>query len=58
MLNILLTDFHDKLTTKKWATIAQCSPDTALRDINDLLKKGMLKRSEASGRSTSYEVVL
>ena len=57
-LNILLTDFYGKLTTKKWATIMKCSADTALRDINDLVEKGMLKKSEASGRSTSYEVAL
>lgn len=58
MLNILLTDFYGKLTTKKWATMTQCSADTALRDINDLVEKGMLVKSAASGRSTSYEVVL
>ena len=58
MLNALLTDFYGKLTTKKWAVMTKCSIDTALRDINDLIEKGMLKKSEASGRSTSYEVVL
>ncbi|WP_440453991.1 Fic family protein [Psychrobacter sp. ASPA161_9] len=58
MLNILLTDFYGKLTTKKWATMTKCSTDTALRDINDLVEKGMLEKSTASGRSTSYEVVL
>lgn len=58
MLNTLLTDFYGKLTTKKWAVMTKCSIDTALRAINDLIEKGMLKKSEASGRSTSYEVVL
>lgn len=58
MLNTLLTSFYGKLTTKKWATITKCSADTALRDINDLVEKGMLKKSNASGRSTSYEVML
>lgn len=58
MLNILLTDFYGKLTTKKWATITKCSADTALRDINDLVEKVMLKKSDASGRSMSYEVIL
>ncbi|MGM8897342.1 MULTISPECIES: Fic family protein [unclassified Psychrobacter] len=58
MLNILLTDFYGKLTTKKWATMMKCSADTALRDINDLVEKGMLQKSEASGRSTSYEIEL
>ena len=58
MLNTLLTDFYGKLTTKKWAIVTKCSIDTALRDIKDLIEKGMLKKSEASGRSTSYEVAL
>ncbi len=58
MLNILLTDFYGKLTTKKWATMMKCSADTALRDINDLVEKGMLQKSRASGRSTSYEIAL
>ena len=58
MLNTLLTDFYGKLTTKKWAVMTKCSIDTALRDINDLIEKGMLRKSEASGRSTSYEVDL
>ncbi len=38
--------------------MTKCSADTALRDINDLVEKGMLKKSDASGRSTSYEVML
>jgi len=58
MLNILLTDFYGKLTTKKWATMTKCSIDTALRDINDLIEKDMMQKSVASGRSTSYEVAL
>ena len=40
----------------KWAAIARCSPDTALRDINELLARGVLKKSVSGGRSTSYEV--
>ena len=58
MLNTLLTDFYGKLTTKKWAVMTKCSIDTALRDINYLIEKGMLKKSQASGRSTSYELAL
>lgn len=49
MLNIIPTDFYGKLTTKKWATIMKCSADKALRDINDLVEKGMLQKSVASG---------
>ena len=58
MLNTLLTDFYGKLTTKKWVVMIKCSIDTALRYINDLMENGMLKKSEASGRSTSYELAL
>ena len=50
----LLDDFFGNLTTKKWAKIAKCSSDTALRDIQDLLKKGILVKDNAGGRSTNY----
>ena len=56
LLNQLLDGFDGKLTTSKWAAIAKCSQDTALRDINELQERGVLMRSEASGRSTSYEI--
>jgi Fic family protein len=39
-----------------WAAIAKCSPDTALRDINELMARGVLRKSAAGGRSTSYEL--
>lgn len=56
LLNKLLDGFEGKLTTSKWAIIAKCSPDTALRDITDLLERGALVKSNAGGRSTSYEL--
>lgn len=56
LLNRLLDGFEGKLTSSKWATIAKCSPDTALRDIQDLLERGLLQKSEAGGRSTSYAI--
>ena len=56
LLNKLLDGFEGKLTSSKWAAIAKCSPDTALRDINDLLARGVLRKTEASGRSTGYEL--
>jgi Fic family protein len=56
LLNRLLDGFEGKLTTSKWAAIAKCSPDTALRDITDLLARGVLRKSEAGGRSTNYEL--
>lgn len=56
LLNRLLDGFDGKLTSGKRAAIAKCSADTALRDINDLLAKGPLVKSSASGRSTHYEL--
>jgi len=54
MLNKLLDGFIGKLTTSKWAKIAKCSHDTALRDIQDLVEKSILIKDDAGGRSTSY----
>jgi Fic family protein len=54
----LLDGFEGKLTTTKWAKLTKCSQDTALRDIADLLDRGILTRNEAGGRSTSYELHL
>jgi Fic family protein len=56
MLNRLLDGFDGKLTSSKWAAIAKCSPDTALRDLNDLVALGALRRSSEGGRSTGYEL--
>ncbi len=57
MLNRLLDRFEGKLTTSKWAKLAKCSQDTALRDIDDLMGRGILARAPAGGRSTSYSFV-
>ncbi|MEB2316968.1 MAG: Fic family protein [Xanthomonadaceae bacterium] len=54
VLNRLLDSFDSKLTSSKWASVARCSPDAALRDINDLMARGLLRKSDAGGRSTSY----
>ncbi len=56
MLHRLLDDFVGKLTSSKWATIAKCSQDTALRDIDGLLGFGLLARDTTGGRSTSYRL--
>jgi Fic family protein len=56
VLNKLLDGFEGKLQTSKWAKIAKCSQDTALRDIQDLIDKGILKKEDAGGRSTNYEL--
>lgn len=56
LLNKLLDGFEGKLTSSKWAKIAKCSKDTAIRDINDLIEKGILQKETAGGRSTNYEL--
>lgn len=56
LLNRLLDGLDGKLTSSKWASIAKCSPDTALRDINELMALGALRRMPAGGRSTAYEI--
>ena len=56
MINRLLNGFEGKLTSSKWAKLEKCSQDTALRDIEDLIKKGVLMRDSAGGRSTSYSL--
>ena len=56
VLSLLAGDFEGKLTAKKWAKLCKVSPDTALRDINDLIAKGVLERNAAGGRSTSYSL--
>lgn len=57
MINKLFGDFEGKLQTSKWAKIAKTSTDTALRDINDLVEKKILRRTEEGGRSANYELV-
>jgi Fic family protein len=56
VVNRLLDGFEGKLTSSKWAALAKTSADTALRDINDLVARGILVRDEAGGRSTGYSL--
>ena len=56
IVNRLLDGFEGNFTTAKWAKIAHCSQDTALRDINGLVEIGVLERSPAGGRSTRYNL--
>jgi Fic family protein len=56
ILNRLLDGFEGKLTSSKWALIEKCSPDTALRDIQDLVDQGILVKDQGGGRSTSYSL--
>ena len=56
MVNRLIDGFEGKLTSSKWAKIAKCSPDTALRDIEGLIVEGILRKDATGGRSTSYSL--
>ena len=58
VINRLLDGFEGQLNNKKWAGLGKCSSDTALRDINDLVDRGMLRRTEQGGRSTSYALAI
>jgi Fic family protein len=57
LINKLLDGFEGKLTSSKWAKIAKCSQDTALRDIQNLMEENILVREPSGGRSTSYVLV-
>lgn len=56
MLNKLFDDFEGKLQTSKWAKIVKTSTDTALRDIKDLVEKGILKQGKEGGRNANYDL--
>jgi Fic family protein len=58
VLNRLLDGFEGKLTTSKWAKLAKCSQDTALRDILPLVERGILVRNPEGGRSTNYSLAM
>ncbi len=54
IVNKLLDGFEGKLTSDKWSKLTNCSKDTAIRDINDLISKELIQKEAAGGRSTSY----
>jgi Fic family protein len=57
ILNRLLDgEFMGNLTSSKWAKMTKCSQDTAARDIQALIKAGVLIKNRAGGRSTSYSL--
>jgi Fic family protein len=57
ILNRLLDGFEGKLTSSKWAALNKTSQDTAFRDIDDLVRRRILTRDSAGGRSTSYSLI-
>ncbi|WP_243638662.1 Fic family protein [Lucifera butyrica] len=57
IIRMLLEDFKGNLTSSKWAKLCKCSQDTANRDINDLVKRGILFKGPSGGRSTNYLLI-
>jgi Fic family protein len=57
IVNRPLNGFEGKLTISKWAKLAKCSHDTALRDIEDPIGKKVLAKDAAAGRSTWYSLI-
>jgi Fic family protein len=55
-VNKLFDGFEGKLQSSKWAKITKVSSDTALRDIKDLIEKGILKQTNEKGRNANYEL--
>jgi len=56
VINRMLDDFQGHLNTSKYAKLVRCSKDTALRDIRELLERGIVVKNSAGGRSTSYRL--
>lgn len=54
MINALLGEFVGKLYSSKWAKMTKVHRDTARRDIQNLIEKGILSDSGEGGRSTNY----
>jgi Fic family protein len=54
IINKLFDGFEGKLQSSKWAKICKCSQDTAIRDIKDLIEKGILQQEKDGGRNTNY----
>ena len=58
LLNRVLDGFDGALTSGKWAAIAKCSGDTALRDLTQLVEWGVVRKAPGGGRSTAYELIV
>ncbi len=56
IINRIMDGFEGKLTAEKWAKITKCSHATALRDITDLIAKGVLEKDGSGGRSAGYQL--
>lgn len=57
MLNLFLDGYEAKITSKTWASLAKCSKDTAIRDIQDLVEKNILIEDIPGAKRPSYSIV-
>lgn len=57
ILNLFLDGYEAKITSKTWATLAKCSKDTAIRDIQDLVIKGILREDIPGAKRPSYSII-
>lgn len=57
MLNLFLDGYEAKITSKTWATLAKCSKDTAIRDIQDLIEKDILREDIPGAKRPSYSII-
>lgn len=57
ILNIFLDGYEAKITSKTWASLGKCSKDTAIRDIQDLVSKGILREDIPGAKRPSYSIV-
>ena len=57
MLNLFLDGYEAKITSKTWASLAKCSKDTAIRDIQDLVSKNILVEDIPGAKRPSYSIV-
>lgn len=57
MLNLFLDGYEAKITSKTWAALAKCSKDTAIRDIQDLVEKNILREDVSGAKRPSYSIV-
>ncbi|TYK32152.1 Fic family protein [uncultured Bacteroides sp.] len=57
MLNLFLDGYEAKITSKTWASLAKCSKDTAIRDIQDLVEKDILREDIPGAKRPSYSII-
>ena len=57
ILNLFLDGYEAKITSKTWASLGKCSKDTAIRDIQDLVAKDILREDIPGAKRPSYSII-